>query len=119
MLSFEGKQVYLAAGPTDMRKQINGLAALVEAAFKLSSTDASVFVFCNKKRNRIKILEWDSDGFWLYFKRLEKGHYLWPKTKTTDYETIILSPSELSVLISATAVNRIIKRDEITQAKAV
>jgi len=67
MLSFEGKQVYLAAGPIDMRKQINGLAALIEAAFKLSSTDASVFVFCNKRRNRIKILEWDADGFLALF----------------------------------------------------
>jgi len=119
MLSFAGKQIYLAAGPTDMRKQINGLAALIEAAFKLESTGASVFVFCNKKRNRIKILEWDSDGFWLYFKRLEKGHYLWPATENEDYETVTLSAKELSVLLSATAVTRIIKRDEIASVKAV
>ena len=75
MLSFEGKKVYLAAGVTDMRKQINGLVTLVEAAFNLYSADAAVFVFCNRRRNRLKILEWDKDGFWLYFKRLERGRF--------------------------------------------
>jgi transposase len=119
MLSFEGKQVYLAAGPTDMRKQINGLSTLVEACFKLRSTDPCVFVFCNKKRNRLKILEWDKDGFWLYFKRLEKGHYSWPKAEKESYETLTLSAAELSVLISATAVTRIIKRDKIGQLEVI
>ena len=110
MLSFEGKKVYLAAGATDMRKQINGLVALVEGAFNLHSADAAVFVFCNRSRNRLKILEWDRDGYWLYFKRLEKGRFPWPFAKC-EHETITLSGDELSSLLSSTAVTRKLKRD--------
>jgi len=73
MLSLDGKLVYLACGYTDMRKSINGLSAIVEGSFKLDPFEGALFVFCNKSRDRIKILEWDGDGFWLYFKRLEQG----------------------------------------------
>ena len=78
MLNLENKKVYLACGHTDMRKYIDGLAALVEHSFNLNPFNGALFVFCNQKRNRIKILEWDGVGFWLYCKRLEKGHFKWP-----------------------------------------
>jgi len=92
MLTFDSKRIYLACGPTDMRKQINGLSAIVEGSFKLDPLSAALFVFCNRNRDRIKILEWDRDGFWLYFKRLEKGKFRWPAvdggevTMTLDIE---------------------------------
>ena len=70
VLRFEGKKVYLACGVTDMRKSINGLSAIVENSFKLDPFDEAVFVFCNRQRDRIKILTWDGDGYWLYFKRV-------------------------------------------------
>jgi len=63
MLVFADKQVYLACGHTDMRKSINGLAALVESSFELNLFGASVFVFCNRNRDRLKILEWDTDRY--------------------------------------------------------
>jgi len=75
MLRFGEKKVYLACGVTDMRKSINGLSAIVENSFKLNPFDEAVFVFCNRSRDRVKILMWDHDGYWLYFKRLEKGHF--------------------------------------------
>jgi hypothetical protein len=78
MLNLEGKRVYLACGATDMRKSINGLSLMVQENFCLDPFGTSLFVFCNKKQDRLKILEWDGDGFWLYFKRLEKGHFRWP-----------------------------------------
>ena len=101
-----------------MRKQINGLVTLVEASFKLYSADAAIFVFCNRRRNRLKILEWDRDGYWLYFKRLERGSFLWPVARS-EFETITLSPEELKVLLSATAITRIVKRDVLEKLRSV
>jgi transposase len=70
--------VYLALGATDLRKSINGLALIVEKSFKLDPFSRRLFVFCNKKRDKIKILKWDNDGFWLYYKRLESSKFKWP-----------------------------------------
>jgi transposase len=74
MLNLENKRVFLACGKTDMRKSINGLTAIVEGTFNLDPFTGALFVFCNRNRDRIKLLEWDGDGFWLHFKRLEKGY---------------------------------------------
>ena len=73
MMRFAGKPVYLCCGHTDMRKSINGLMALVQQGFSLDPFADALFVFCNRNRDRLKILEWDGDGFWLYFKRLERS----------------------------------------------
>lgn len=72
------KQVYLACGSTDMRKSINGLVVLVQECFQRNPFEGTLFVFCNKQRTKIKILHWEHDGFWLYYKRLEKGKFKWP-----------------------------------------
>jgi len=77
-----------------MRKSINGLMALVKDSFSLDPFSEALFVFCNRNRNRIKILEWDCDGFWLYFKRLEHGHFHWPVKG--DTATMLLDTKELS-----------------------
>ena len=61
MLTLNDKRVYLACGRTDMRKQLNGLVMLVEQSFKLDPFDGAMFVFCNRNRDRLKILEWDGD----------------------------------------------------------
>ena len=57
MLSFEGKEIYLACGATDMRKSINGLMTMVESSFDLDPFEENIYVFCNRNRDRIKILE--------------------------------------------------------------
>jgi len=115
MLTFEGKRIYLACGHTDMRKSINGLTSLVQNSFELNPFEDGLFVFCNRKRDRLKILEWDDDGFWLYFKRLEKGHFPWPQPGETL--TITLSGEELSVLLGGVRVALKIKRDEVFERK--
>lgn len=113
MLNFEGKQIYLACGITDMRKSINGLMAQVQNSFELNPFDNAVFVFCNRNRDRLKILEWDMDGFWLYFKRLEKGHFRWPQPG--DSPTMTLSNAELSMLLGGVKVELKIKRNEVLE----
>ena len=113
MMRLEGKRVYLACGHTDMRKSINGLAAIVESSFNLNPFDGALFVFCNKTRDRVKILEWDTDGFWLYFKRLEKGRFKWPAPG--DEATMTLSAEELIYLLGGTRVELKLRRIEVLE----
>ncbi len=117
MLSFGKKRVYLACGHTDMRKNINGLSGIVEDAFRLDPFDEAIFVFCNRRRDRLKILEWDGDGFWLYFKRLEKGRFRWPKSG--DEPTMIFSSEDLRILLGGARVEQKLKRDEVFERKIV
>jgi hypothetical protein len=125
MLNFKDKTVYLCCGHTDMRKNINGLAELVQSSFKLDPFSKAVFVFCNRNRDRLKILEWDVDGFWLHFKRLEKGRFRWPglparagtegsdQGQTGDEPTMVLSAEELTMLLGSVRVELKIKRNEV------
>ena len=112
MLSFNGKPVYLACGVTDMRKQINGLAAIVQGSFGLDPFSAAVFVFCNRNRDRLKILEWDGDGFWLYFKRLEKGRFRWPAHDVNE-STMSLTAEEFAHLLGSPKVVQKLMRKEV------
>ncbi|WP_147383934.1 IS66 family insertion sequence element accessory protein TnpB [Noviherbaspirillum sedimenti] len=70
--------VYLATGHHDMRKSINGLALVVADTLGLDPVSPHWFVFCNRGRDRIKILHWDTNGFWLHCRRLEQGRFHWP-----------------------------------------
>lgn len=80
MLSDSGQgKIYLACGATDLRKSIDGLAALVEAGFDLDPFSDAWFVFCNRDRDKLKLLRWDHNGFWLYYRRLERGRFQWPR----------------------------------------
>jgi len=74
------RPVYLAVGVTDLRKSIDSLAALVQSTFHLDPCSSALFVFCNRDRNKLKILEWADHGFWLHYFRLERGHFAWPMT---------------------------------------
>ena len=74
-------RVYIATGITDMRKSINGLSILVSDQLELDPLSGHLFAFCNRKRDIIKILYWDSNGFCLWHKRLEKDRFQWPETK--------------------------------------
>jgi transposase len=72
-------RIYLAAGATDMRKSFDGLAAATQQVLELDPMSGHVFVFCNRRRDRIKILFWDRAGYWCLAKRLEEGTFAWPE----------------------------------------
>lgn len=80
-------QIFLACGKTDMRKSIDGLAAIISQNFKLDPFENSLFLFCGGKRDRVKALLWEGDGFLLLYKRLENGAFQWPRT-TEDVREI-------------------------------
>ncbi|MDY7544622.1 IS66 family insertion sequence element accessory protein TnpB [Glaciimonas sp. CA11.2] len=74
-----GLKVHVHRDAVDGRKSINGLAAIVEQALGLDPFARAVYVFCNRRRDRIKLLLWDRNGFWLMFKRLEADRFAWPR----------------------------------------
>lgn len=98
------QRVYLACGPTDMRKSIDGLAAAVKLQFSLDVFSDSLFVFCNKGRNKLKILHWDTNGFWLYYRRLERGRFQWPDAN--DAGTVSVSRRQLGWLLEGLSINQ-------------
>ena len=83
-------QVYIACGYTDLRKGIDGLARLVQQQFALDPFTNTLFLFCGRRRDRIKGLYWEKDGFILLYKRLEMGAYQWPRSES---EVMLLLPT--------------------------
>ena len=84
----EGLRVYLHREPIDFRLSINGLALLVEKALGLDPFGACLYVFSNGRRNRVKILGWDRNGFWLLLKRLEQDRFIWPSEQDVPTLTV-------------------------------
>jgi len=91
----EGLKVYLHRDPVDFRMGINGLSILVEQAMRLNPMTSALFVFGNRRRDRIKILGWGGNGFWLLLKRLEADRFIWPNGS----DTITLSAEQLRWLL--------------------
>lgn len=71
-------KVYVACGYTDMRKSIDGLSAIIQQNFRLNPFEDSLFLFAGRRRDRMKALYWEGDGFVLLYKRLENGRFQWP-----------------------------------------
>jgi transposase len=97
-------RVYLATGSTDMRKAIGGLSMLVEGALELDPFSGHLFGFCNRRRNIVKILYWDRNGFCLWQKRLERDRFRWPGSAAAVLE---LEPRELEWLLEGLDVKAI------------
>jgi transposase len=86
------RDIHLACGATDMRKSIDSLSALVQLTFDLDPFSEAWFVFCNKERNKLKLLRWDHNGFWLYYRRLERGRFQWPRSLKRQSKILPLRP---------------------------
>jgi transposase len=108
-------RVYLACGHTDMRKSIDGLAAIVTFSFKLDVFSDSLFVFCNRGRNKLKILYWDNAGFWLYYRRLERGRFRWPEAD--DAGTMSINRRQLGWLLEGLSLEQHQAHREVTARK--
>lgn len=83
MIDIVAQQVWLVPGVTDMRKSIDGLAAIVSYTLQQNPFSQQLFIFCSRDRSRLKILFWDQNGFWLFYKRLEKGRFRWPASQAS------------------------------------
>ena len=112
MFEYSDYKIILCCGATDMRKSINGLSEIVCEQFQLDPRDKIIFAFCNNSRNRIKLLVWADNGFWIHFKRIERGSVVWP-TEEADEKTMILAYDDLKNIILAPGITQKIKRTEV------
>ena len=78
IVDWDTVKMFVKPGPTDFRKQINGLSTMVADEMASDPFCGALFVFCNRQRNRLKILYWDRNGFCMWLKRLEKHKFPWP-----------------------------------------
>ena len=97
------EKIYLACGYTDMRKAINGLAAIVQQNFKLDPFSNSLFLFCGRNCSSLKALYWEGDGFVLLYKRLENGRFQWPRSQE---EVRQISDQELRWLLEGLSIDQ-------------
>lgn len=104
-------EVYLYRGIVDMRKSIDGLSAIVEGELGLSPFGPSLFVFCNRARDKIKILYWERSGFVLWYKRLEKARFPWPRRD--QGEVLEMTGRELNWLLDGIDLFRIQPHEEL------
>ena len=89
-------RIFLAVTPVDGRKSFNGLYSLVKETLQQEPTSGYLFVFTNRRKNRLKILFWDGSGLCLFCKRLERGCYAWPSGQDISHP---LRPEELQLLV--------------------
>ncbi len=73
--------IFVRPGSTDFRKSVDGLASLTQEVLRHSPMSGNLYVFCNRQRNRLKVLYWEQNGFCLWYKRLDEGKFPWPKSE--------------------------------------
>lgn len=90
-------RVYVAMPPVDLRLSFNGLLGWVKQHLEVDPLAGHLFVFCNRRHNRIKVLYWDGSGLWVCAKRLEKGTFAWPREEGLCQT---LRPEQLNLLVN-------------------
>jgi transposase len=103
-------RVYLGAGATDMRKGFDGLFGIARDRLGMDPLSGHLFVFCNGRRNRLKVLYWDGSGLWICSKRLEKGRFSWP-VQGDEQGRVRLSSEELTLLVSGIELSQSRRKD--------
>ena len=109
-------RVFIAVGYTDLRKGVDSLAAIVREEFGLDPFTNTLFLFCGRRRDRIKALYWEQDGFVLLYKRLERGVYQWPRNAR---EAMEITPQQYRWLMEGLSVEQPKAHRPITGLSAV
>lgn len=116
MLSFApNTRIFLHAGPTDMRKSFDGLCGLVRSALAADPLDGSLFLFVNRRGDRLKALWWDRDGLALFYKRLESGTFEMLAAEG-DAAAVELDAAMLAMLLSGVALDSVKRRKRYRRA---
>jgi transposase len=105
--------VTLVCGATDMRKAIDGLCNIVAYQLEKEPCSEQLFVFCGRTRNKIKILQWANNGFWLHYKRLEQGTFQWPGIDD-DNLSLVISTRQLNWLLDGLPLHQVQAHPQLT-----
>lgn len=100
---FQPTKVFIACGYTDLRRGIDGLASIVQSQFNLDPYTNTLFLFCGRKRDRIKALYWEGDGFLMLYKRLEESVFQWPRN---NEEMKQLTPQQFRWLMEGLSIEQ-------------
>lgn len=103
--------VYLHRDPVDFRKAINGLVVIVEQSMELSPYTPALFVFCNRTCDKLKIVYWDETGFCLWYKRLEKARFKWPRR--ADEDVVTLTEEQLHWLLRGLDITKMLPHQQL------
>lgn len=99
------RRIYVAREPIDLRKSIDGLSLVVSQVLQHDPFQGQLFVFTNRQRDKIKLLHWDTNGFWLYYKRLERGRFAWPEPGSGQ-KVLEIQPRQLQWLLEGLALEQ-------------
>jgi transposase len=108
-------RIYLHARPTDMRKSFDGLIALVRSVFRADPLDGSLFLFINRRGDRLKMLWWDRDGLALFYKRLESGTFEMLKADE-EAATVEIDATQLAMLLGGVMLDSAKRRKRYSRA---
>lgn len=117
MLNFSHQtRVFLFLEPVDMRKSFRGLCLLAESVLKEDPASGHWFAFINRRRDRLKLLGWDGQGFWIWYKRLESGGFQQPVASSNQVQTEI-DVTQLSLIINGIDLSTARRRQRYGQAR--
>jgi transposase len=102
-------KIYLYAQPADMRKSFNGLHAIVQSEFRRDIRAGDLFVFLNRRRDRIKLIHWDRDGMAIWMKRLERGTFQRPRSPASGVQ-VEIDATDLALLLSGIELSGVKRR---------
>ena len=108
-------RIYVHVPPTDLRKSFDGLTGLVRSAFARDPREGSWFLFFNKRRDRVKLLWWDGDGYALWYKRLERGSFETLRTQP-NAATLELDATQLTLLLSGVTLSSAHRRKRFAES---
>lgn len=103
-------KIFLYAQPADLRRGYDGLAAIVEGAMGENPLSGALFVFVNKRGNRVKLLYWDRDGYAIWMKRLERGTLEMPRADDPDVASVKITASQLSLILEGIELSSVRRR---------
>jgi len=106
-------RIFLHTMPTDMRKGVDGLAGIVRGEFAADPLDGSLFLFVNRRRDRLKILHWDGTGFWVYYKVLERGTF---EVTRCDTQRVEIDATQLAMLLGGVSLAAAQRRKRYSRA---